>query len=80
MNVNLREDTTSTVVRIFFKKTDKMETEMVGEVERGGGDEAWMAFLLEKVLSWQRVDISMGAGCVCEGRFSISVLELWCFP
>lgn len=57
-----------------------METEMVGEVERGGGDEAWMGFLLEKVLSWQRVDISMGADCVCEGRFSISVLELWCFP
>ena len=80
MNVNLREDTTGTVVHKLLKKTDRMETEMVGEVERGGGDEAWMAFLLEKVLSWQRVDISMGADCVCEGRFSISVLELWCFP
>ena len=57
-----------------------METETVGKVERGGGDEARMALLLEKVLSWQRADINVGADCVCEEGFRISVLELWCFP
>lgn len=41
------------------------------EVERGGGDEAWMGFLLEKVLSQREIGGGGDLVCVWEGRLDI---------